>query len=243
MTMNNQKTINLVADVIAPLAVILVTIALFFIFMPAEPGTLFWTNLVYSVFLEIILFAYIVWLPSRDSSIVLKWMSGIYSVFYIGIALVWMLLFSILLCHWLPIKVYFAVIMVLTVLWVLVGAVTVKVDNIDRISSASLADNRRQADYITGNAEMLLQQFNLLLVAHPELTYLSSPVTTLCRGLSTVSPAAMSDPIVASRIGAICSRLEGILAEPTSEEFASRLKEYAEKSIITLNTIKKSIRK
>lgn len=243
MTMKDQKTINLVADIIAPFAVISATVALFFIFMPTEPGKLFWTNMVYSVFLEVILFSYIAWLPKRGSSVVLKWMSGIYSVFYIGIALVWMLLFSILLHHWLPIKVYLAVIMVLTVLWVLVGALTIKIDKATDNSSVSLAANRRQADYIATNAEMLSQQFNLILMAHPELTYLSSSVTALCRGLSTVSPAVMSDPNFSRRVASICSGLEEILAEPVSENFAANLKEYSEKSIITLNSIKKSVRK
>lgn len=241
--MNKNKTINLVADVIAPLAVILVTVALFFIFEPEEPGTLFWTNLVYTVFLEIILFAYISWLPSHGSSVAFKWMEGIYSVVYICISLIWMLIFSALLRHWCPIKLYFAGIAVLTVLWILVGALTLKVDNAHETSTATLADNRRRVDSVNSNADMLLQQFNLMVAAHPELNSVSQSVAALCRGLATLSPTVMADPTAAKRVNSICSELEDRLAEPVSDAFAANLKEYADKAFLTLNNLKKSVRK
>lgn len=233
----------MVADVIAPLAVVLVTIALFFIFKPEDPGTLFWTNLVYLPFLEIILFAYIVWLPAHGTSLALKWMCGIYSVVYICIALVWMLLFSVLLWHWLPIKVYFAVIAVITSLWILVGALSLKADNAHQTSVETLADNRRLVDSVNNNADMYLQQFNLLVMAHPELEGAAPQVTALCRALATLSPAVMADPNAARRINAICSEFEDILEESGSDMLSAKLKEYAGYSLIKLNQIKKSVRK
>ena len=80
--MNTSKTraINIFADVIAPLGVVGVTIALFLVFMPENAGSLYWFNLVFSSFLEILLFAYIVWLPRREGSVVLKWMFGTFTV-------------------------------------------------------------------------------------------------------------------------------------------------------------------
>lgn len=242
--MENQKKINLIADIVAPIAVIAVTIALFMLFMPAEPGALFWTNLCYLVFLEVILFAYIVWLPKRGSSVVLKWMSGIYSVFYIGAGLIWMLLFSVGLSPWASMKVYYAGIMVLTVLWIFIGALTVKVDNANDIAVSAISGNRRRVSYITGQADMLLNQFNLMRKAHgKELESPSSAVTSLCRGLSTLSPAAMADPSVANRIISICEGLEELLSESVTEGLGIRIKEYADKSLIVLNSLKKSILK
>ncbi len=239
-----EKNINLIADVLAPLAVIAVTIALFILFMPAEPGALFWTNLGYLVFLEIILFAYITWLPKRGSSVVLKWMTGIFSVFYIAAGLVWMLIFSAALSHWAPIKVYYAGIMVLTVLWIFVGTFTVKVDNDNNIAIETLSENRHRVDYVNGHADMLLNQFNMMRKAHgKELDGATGAVTSLCRGLSTLAPCAMSKPEVANRIIGICEGLEKMLSEPLAEDSSSRIKDYAEKSLITLNSLKKSIRK
>lgn len=243
MTMSNKKTINLISDVLAPLAIIVVTIALFFTFQPEEPGTLFWTNLVYSVILEIILLAYIVWLPAHGDSVALKWMFGVYSVIYVCIALAWMLLFSIVLCHWVSIKVYYAVIAILTVLWILISAQSLKVDKSNETSTAILTENRKNLDHVSNNAEMMLQQFNLMLSLHPELREASSSVSSLCRGLMTLSPSAMGDTVAAGRVNNICSGLENLLNEQFSDTYPSKLKEYAEKSTITLNNIKKSIRK
>ncbi len=243
MTDNNTKTIRLVADVVAPAAIVLVTIALFFLFKPEEPGTLFWTNMVYTAFLEIILFAYIVWLPVHGTSLALKWMCGIYSVVYIAIALLWMLLYGCLLFHWVPLKVYFAFIAVLTVLWIFVGALSLKVDHGHDTSTAILSENRQRANEVNNSGEMYLQQFNLLLKLHPELNGASAAVTSLCRSLASLSPLVLSSPRAARQIQDIDRELEELLTEPVSEEQAMRLKEFSDKSLITLNFLKKSVRK
>lgn len=243
MNGRNTNNIRLIADVIAPAAIISVTIALFFLFMPEEPGTLFWTNLVYTAFLEVILFAYIVWLPVHGTSLALKWMCGIYSVVYIAISLVWMLLYGAVLHHWVSIKVYFAVIAVITVLWIFVGALSLKVDNDHDTSTAALSENRRRANEVNNCGEMYLQQFNLLLKLHPELSEASGPITSLCRSLASLSPVIMGNPNAARQIGNIGSELEDLLAEPVSEQLAARLKEFSDKSLITINYLSKSVRK
>lgn len=228
---------------IVPIAVVLITIILFFVFQPEEPGTLFWTNLVYSVILEVILLGYLVWLPARGESVALKWMFGVYSVIYVCIALAWMLLFGLLLCHWMSIKVYFAVIAVLTVLWILISAQSLKIDKSNSTSTAILTDNRHKIDGVINNAEMLLQQFNMMASAHPELKSAYSSVSSLCRGLSTLSPTAMGDPMAAMRVNEICTGLEDVLNTPVSDSSAATIKDYADKSILILNNVKKNIRK
>lgn len=243
MTISNKKTINLISDILAPIAIVAVTIASFFTFQPEKPGALFWTNLVYSVILEIILLAYIVWLPAHGDSVALKWMFGVYSIIYVCIALAWMLIFSIVLCHWMSIKVYYAVIAILTVLWILISAQSLKVDKSIETSTVLLSENRKNIDHLSNNAEMMMQQFNLMLPLHPELKEASSSVSSLCRGLMTLSPSAMGDTASAGRVNNICSGLENLLNEQFSDTYPSKLKEYAEKSTITLNNIKKSIRK
>lgn len=242
--MSNTKSINIFANVVAPLGVVLVTIALFFIFMPEEPGTLFWFNMIYTAALETLLFAYIVWLPARQGSVALKWMCGSFTLAYICIAVIWMLLFSLSTLHdmW-SLKVYFSVIAALTVLWIFIGATTVKVDNIHETSVEALSDNRSNLNRVIANADMLRERFKLRTKSFPELNPASSAVTTLCSGLATLSPTAMADASAAKRIKSIISGLEDFLDEPMSDQTASRLKDYADESIIILNSIKKSIRK
>ena len=243
MNMSKTKNIGIFADVIAPLTLILVTVALFLVFKPENAGTFFWFNMAYTSFLEILLLAYIVWLPRREGSVVLKWVCGTFSIAYICISFIWMALFGLLFTHWWSLKVYFSVIAILTAIWIFLSATTVKVDNINEVSNASLKSNRAKTDSVIKNAEMLLEQFNLLKSAHPELNQAYSSVTMLCRGLMTLSPSAMSEESTEKRINAIISGLEEIFYDPFSENTASRVKEYADNSMIILNGIKKSIRK
>lgn len=98
-------------------------------------------------------------------------------------------------------------------------------------------------DRLSNDAESMLQKFNLMLSIHPELKDSYTSVSLLCRGLTTLSPSAMGDPTNLKRISDICSGLEDLLNEPFSGIYPSKIKEYAEKSTITLNNIKKSIRK
>lgn len=242
--MKDQKKVNLIADIVAPFGVIAATIALFFIFIPAEPGPLFWTNLVYLVVLETILFAYIAWLPRQGSSVVLKWLTGVYTIIYIVVALIWLLLFSTLLYIWFPVKVYYAGIMVITALWIFISAITVKIDNHNEIAMVNLSDNRHRADVVTTQADMLISRFNLLIVTHGEKLKDASPhVISLCHGLSTISPVVMADSFSADRIIKICSDLEQLMSVPVSDEMANHLKTFSENSLLTLNSLKKSARK
>lgn len=241
--MSNTKSIHLFANIVAPLAVIVVTVVLFLIFMPEEPSALFWFNMLYTALLETILFAYIVWLPASRGSVALKWMCGTSTIAYICIAFIWMLLFSLSLHQMWSLRVYFSVIAVLTVLWIFIGATTVKVDDIHETSVEVLNNNRILLDKVTANAEMLLERFKLQIKSHHELNEALSSVTTLCRGMATLSPTAMAVSSAAKRINAIISGLEDLLDEPFSDQAPSRIKDYADESIILLNSIKKSIRK
>lgn len=243
--MNEKKTnnIRLVADIIVPAAVILVTTAIFFLFIPEEPGTLFWSNLVYTIFLEFILLTYIVWLPAHGSSVVLKWVGGVNCMLYVATALVWMLIYGVLLQHWASIKIYYAVIAILTVFWLFASSLSFKVDNDHKTANETLSANRSRAEIVNSKGEMYLQQFNMLLGTYPELGMASGPVTSLCHNLSSMSPVIMGVPEAAQQINDICRKLEDLISEPASEDVAERLKNFSENSLLTINYLKKSVRK
>ncbi len=241
--METKKTVNLVANVIAPLAVVAVTVAMFFVFGPPEPGTLFWINMVYSVLLEVILFAYIVWLPTANSGVALKWMQGVGSTIYICASIIWMLIYWTLLSSQCSIGTYVVVIALLTVLWIFFGALTQKAGIAHQEQVASLTDNRRRLDAITARADMLLQRFRLRMSAHPDMAEAAPAVTALCRALATLSPTVMGDHDAAASITAICADLENLLSQPYCDGSAVQLKDFAQQSNITLNCLKKSTRK
>lgn len=240
--MNNRAT-SLIANIVAPVMIIIVTVALFFVFMPEEPTTLFWFNMTYTALLEIVLLAYIGWLPVGVDSVVLKWLLGYFSIVYIVIAIVWMVLFSTVLCNVFSLRVYFSSIAVITVLWFFIAASTVKIENISASSKAALTNNRGELDRITNDASMLLEQFNLQKSTHPELEQASRSVTTLCRGIATLSPTVMANDTNLRRIKNILSGLKDLLCNPVTEGSTAQMQEYVDNSQIILNSIKKSMRK
>lgn len=243
MTIKNKKTINFLADVIAPLGVILVTILIFLIFMPQEPGILYWSDMVYTIWLEVLLFSYIIWLPRHGESVALKWMGSLYTMGYIGISVVWMIVFGLWLYPSWTIKVYFSVIAALFVLWLLICALSLKAENSYESSKDTLSNNRSQLDQVITTAEMLSQQFSLLASTRPELNTIKPSINALCRGLKTLSPTAMADPNASRRVTAICSHLEDNLTRINMDMSVAQIKEFADQSLIILNTIKNSIRK
>ena len=123
--MNN---INKFTNVALPVVVMAITIALFFMFKPEESTPLFYVNLIFLLFLEVIFFAYfnLSNTKTEDSSTPFLAIFGIFCVYYIVLCFGWMLIYSILLKNipFMTLKYYIAVLMILTLIWILLSVIT-----------------------------------------------------------------------------------------------------------------------
>jgi hypothetical protein len=129
--MSNKK-INIIANIGLPVVVITVTIALFFLFKPETITSLFYINLCYVVFLEVIFFGYLnmLHIKTQDLSTPFFIVFGIYAFYYIIISVCWVLLYSLLLAHFFDsLKIYIAGIMILTLLWIIISVLTAQADS------------------------------------------------------------------------------------------------------------------
>lgn len=131
-----------------PVLAIGVTLLGFFLLRPAEPGALFWINLVWLLALEILFFVWLRWghLKSRsvdEQTVYFRVFLGIGTIYYIIAAIIWMLFFFIcgtqtgrtLLCihfnlpdildTWpeMSIRIYLFGILALTVIWIVIASV------------------------------------------------------------------------------------------------------------------------
>ncbi|GAP71958.1 hypothetical protein SAMD00024442_20_47 [Candidatus Symbiothrix dinenymphae] len=85
--MSNKK-INIVANVILPAVVIVITASLFFMFRPEETTTLFYLNLGYTIFLEAIFFGYINLMYSKIKSFSTPFYA-VFGILYYALFWVW----------------------------------------------------------------------------------------------------------------------------------------------------------
>ena len=122
--------INLMANVVMPVITLLTTIALAFLFQPEECGTLFYFNLCYILFLECIFFGWLSFLRSgtQEVSTVFRIVTGVMAIYYVIIGASIMLVYSLILSHWVGIKWYIAVLFVLTLLWFILATLIAQAD-------------------------------------------------------------------------------------------------------------------
>jgi len=179
----------------------------------------------------------------HGTSVALKWVEGVNCVLYVVAALAWMFIYGFLLQHSVSIKVYYAVIAILTVVWFFAGSLSLKVDSDHKTATEILSANRARVNTVNSKGEMYLRQFNRLLDGHPEMGMAAGPVTSLCRNLSSMSLVVVANHNAARQINDICRELEDLLAEPASEDVADRLKIFSENSLLTINYIKQTVRK
>jgi hypothetical protein len=156
-----NKKINFIANVVLPLVVMAITAALFFMFRPQETTALFGLNLGFTLFLEAVFFGYLNLLHAKTEGLSTPFFAvfGIYSLYYIVIGLGWMLLYSLLLVLFTPLKVYIAVLLVLTLLWILVSVLTAQTDSNYRQTVDKLKEQGRSLDFYTQKAGLLATRY------------------------------------------------------------------------------------
>lgn len=148
---------------LAPVLLIGVTLLGFFLLRPAEPGALFWINLIWLVALEVLFFVWLRWgrLKSRsvdEQTLYFRIFLGIGTLYYIIASVVWMLFFFIcgtqtgrtLLCihfnmpdilsTWpeMSVRIYLFGILALTVLWIVIASIMGRHDVVYNVEQTAL---------------------------------------------------------------------------------------------------------
>jgi len=127
-----NKNVNIIASVVLPIVLIMITIALFIIFKPKETTSLFWINLFFAVFLEVVFFCFLnlLQIKTKDLSTPFFAIFGIYCLYYIILVFSGMLVYSLILTHFTDShKIYIAVLLALTFLWIVVSVLTAQTNN------------------------------------------------------------------------------------------------------------------
>lgn len=219
-----SRRINFFADYVLPLVTVMVTVVLFLLFCPEEETALFYVNMVYTVALEAIFFA---WLNfgrkgSEDTSVVFRIVSGILSGIYVFAGFVWMLLYGLFLSDILSLKFYVAVIIVLTLVWVVVGTLIAQTDS----NYKEEVDSARHATLTVASLSARVNQLCLrceqAYVAKGRIykneNHFKSPVEKLKRKVSCLTPNVFRNVNALSRLQTLLDECEDCINEFASAE-------------------------
>ncbi|MDR1274658.1 MAG: hypothetical protein LBK12_08910 [Odoribacteraceae bacterium] len=213
------KKIDIVANLILPSAVILVTATLFVMFRPDAPAALFYLNLGYAIFLEAILFGYInrLYRKIKEFSTPFLAVFGIYALYYAITGAGWMLVYSLVLSRVFSLKIYIAALIVLTLLWIIISVLTARVDSHYKSTVDALSDRQRALDHYTRKITLLASRHEKLR-AEKGTRYAteSSNATSLDRlkwKISFLALNVLNDETARARLDAMLDRCEEIIEE------------------------------
>ena len=128
--MITKSKITLFSGVVIPSLAIVATIILFFVLGGGEKTSLFWFNLCYTVVLEAIFFGYLGIVRSASDKMTGAFYSimGVWALYYIVAGALTMLIYSLSLAQFVPMKFYVSLLVVITILWLIVAGLVAETD-------------------------------------------------------------------------------------------------------------------
>ena len=245
-----SKKINLIANIILPIVVITITIALFFMFKPKETTALFYLNLGYTILLETVFFGYLnlLYAKVKDFSTPLLAVFGVYAIYYVIIGFVCMLAYSLILSHFLPIKVYIAVLMVLTLLWIILSVLTAQTDSNYKETVEKLKDDTHTLNFYAQKINLLANRYEKLC-AEKGLKYEtgSNNRTALDRlkgKINFLMPNVLSSDTAVSQLTSLLNKCEDIIEETESAtddkllEVQNKMQRFVDNAVAEIDMLK-----
>ena len=195
------KRISFFSEVLLPIVIYVVTIAMFFVFMPEEAGALFWVNLVYTLFLETLLFGWLIWVrksDTKDTSSLASIAIGMYGSYYIIAGVAVMVIYSVLVTLGVPIGMrwYIALLVILTLVWIIPAVLLAEADSSHKQNMEHLQQNNRQIMNFSALMKSALNNAENLS---------QTQKTRLQQEIDSISPSRLNDASAAQLQGFINS--------------------------------------
>ena len=241
------KTVSIITGVVLPAITAIVTIVLFFLFKPEEPKWhLFIFNMLYAVFLEMILFGWLGFLflgNKAETSQVFKITTSVTALYYVIAGVFIMLLYNLGLRH-IPLlpRYYYLMVLVITLIWIILGAILLRIDVQDTEKAQIKADQTNEVATLISKMKVLASRFTTLQALHGAKG--ENAVDQLFSEFEGLIPKNVENRVSLNKLNTIIEELDELLdeAEAVPEEgyveAAGRIKLYAKKSIGKVEQIK-----
>lgn len=242
-----SKTVSIIQGVVLPAITAIVTIAIFFFFKPEEPTWhLFFFNMLYTVFLELVLFGWLGFLylgNKGETTQVFKIVSGVTAMYYVIIGALIMLIYNLGLRH-IPLaaRYYYVAIAIITLLWIIFAAILLRTDVQDKESDKIKTEQTQEIGKIVSKMKMLAQRFSTIQALHGAKG--ENDVDRLLAEFKGLTPKNAENMSSMNKLNAIIEELDQLLdeAEGAPEdaymEAAGRIKLFAKKTIGKVEQIK-----
>ena len=247
--MSNKK-INTIANIVLPIVVIAITVALFFMFKPQEITALFYINLFYIVFFEAIFFGYLNILHIKTDGLSTPFFAvfGIYSLYYVIVGFGWLLLYSLGLSYFIPLKIYIAVLMVLTLLWIIISVLTAQTDSNYKQTTDKLKEQGQSLNFYTQKITLLASRY-AKLCNEKDLKYETNSnnrtaLDRLMGKINSLTPSILQNETAAAQITSLFSKCENIIDETESatkekmQEMQKKMQRFVDNAVAELDMLK-----
>lgn len=244
-----NKTINVLTDFALPFITIVLTIVLFFIFRPKVMTGLFWINMGYCILLEVVFFGYIISLRRNIESFSapLKAVFGVFALYYIVVGLICMLLYSLLLVHFMSLKFYISALIIITLLWIIGSLLTLQAGSNYEATQEKNAEKRKLLNFHIEKIKMLANRYANLYeekqLIYDKASNQRTALDKLATKINGLTPGVFKNETATIQINTIISKCELLLdeAEMTTEEqmpeIEKKIQRFVETSIIEINML------
>lgn len=251
----SSSKISFVSGVVIPALTVIVTVVLFFVFSgQGDKSSLFYFNMCYTVVLELVFFGYLSFARSGTDTVTGAFRSvmGIYSLYYITTGLVVILIYSLAISHLLPIKFYVAAIVVITLVWLILGALIAEVDTKHQQDAQQTMERGHTLTYFTQKMSQMEKQYITLCkeLEIPsttqnyacELSRLTVKFKSLMANVFNSDVAQQKLAEITDKCEALMDSIEqGVMAD--KQQIADKVKSFTNRSIEEIDLLKTLTRK
>jgi hypothetical protein len=247
--MSTSSKITFVSGVVIPALVIVATVALFFVFGGQEKTALFWFNLCYTVALEAVFFGYLGIVRASSDKLTGAFYSimGVWALYYVIAGVAVILLYSVALSLFVPMKFYVAVVVVLTLLWLIVAGWVAETDSRHAEETAQLHSRGKTLSYYAAQMAQLEKEYmelrRMLEIPSTMQSY-DCELTPLTVKMKSLLPGAFNLDTTQAKLDKIIDQctllLNSFRNHPSLDpkSVPDKVKRFAERSIDEIEIIK-----
>jgi len=217
----NSKFLNTVSGVILPAITAIVTIVLFIVFRPKDKlvWPLFIFNMLYTVFLEVVLFCYIGFIKlneKAESSNLFKLAKGNSALYYVLFGAIFMLIYNAALRP-IPMRMryYFAIILLVTLLWIIIGSVILRSSGGGK-DKAVKGDLSQAINTIISKMKVLSSRYSTLQSIYGQEG--ENPVNQLMEKFNGLTANNVKNQATLDKLNTIIDELDKMLDEAEAAE-------------------------
>lgn len=230
-----NKGISLNTRFVMPVVVILATLVVSLVLKPEEVTPLFYVNLCFGIFWELVFFAWMAFSRSDTSALssVFKAVSGGMSLYYVFISFIVMLVYSIGLAGIIHLKWYICILSVLTILWYALGSFVAHYDNAFNARQGVLNDARAVIALDSAKISKMVERCSRIYdtqgVKYKTEANVKNPVEKLYRKMNTITPNVLRNSMAVTQLNLIINTCEELLDALESAENIDAFKSAEEK--------------